>query len=69
MYHTQLFLSLLPLYIASNITLLNMKQLLMKLSITLGKVLIWTLQGLQSCLQWPVLSDTTVELVLCLSMR
>jgi hypothetical protein len=66
---TQLFLSLLSLYIASNITLLNMKQLLMKLSITLGKVLIWTLQGLQSCLQWPVLSDTTVELVLCLSMR
>lgn len=43
---TQLFLSLLSLYIASNITLLNMKQLLMKLSITLGKVLIWTLQGL-----------------------
>ena len=66
---TQLFLSLLSLYIASNITLLNMKQLLMKLSITLGKILIWTLQGLQSCLQWPVLSDTTVELVLCLSMR
>ena len=65
---TQLFLSLLSLYIASNITLLNMKQLLMELSITLGKVLIWTLQGLQSCLQWPVLSDTTVELVLCLSM-
>ena len=39
----KLFLRLLPLYITSNVVLLNLKQLLMNITISFCKVLIWTL--------------------------